>query len=83
MSLAIASISSRAARGGSAARVTAEATATRFTPSDTSDSSRSAVMPPIAKVGRDTSPQTVRRNSGGACSANDFVGDVKQGPMPR
>jgi hypothetical protein len=54
VSRASVSISSRAARGGSAARVTAEATATRFTPSATSGSRRSTVTPPIAKVGSET-----------------------------
>jgi hypothetical protein len=73
----------RAAAAGSAAPVTAEATATRLKPSDSTAARRSSVMPPIANAGRLVSRATLRRNSAAAKASNDFVGDGKQGPTPR
>jgi len=72
-----------AAAAGSAAPVTADATASRSIPAAASSSSRSSVMPPMAKAGRPISRGTARRNSGGAKASNRFVVDGKQGPTPR
>ena len=62
-----------AAAAGSAAPVTAEATATRVHPSAVTWSMRSSVMPPMATVGSVISRATAARKSGGAKAANDFV----------
>jgi hypothetical protein len=53
-----------AARPGSAAAVTADATATRVKPRPTISSRRSREMPPMAKAGRPVSATTSRRNVG-------------------
>jgi thiol-disulfide isomerase/thioredoxin len=65
----------RAAAAGAGAAVIAEATANRRIPSTASSSTRSSVMPPMAKAGSGISATTALRKAGAAKAANDFVAD--------
>lgn len=65
----------RAAAAGSGAAVIAEAIANRRTPSAASSSTRSSVIPPMAKAGSGISARTARRKAGAAKAANALVAD--------